>query len=64
MLNKTYIAVAAFAAVNPVNAIWAVPQQISTGKDVLFIGKSIKVIYNGEPVRWNQKCPTGINTKV
>lgn len=54
MLNNAIIAVAALAAFRPVDAIWPVPQQISTGQDVLFVDKSIQVTYNGEPVRWNQ----------
>ncbi|KAF5135058.1 Beta-hexosaminidase [Metarhizium anisopliae] len=50
MLNNAIIAVAALAAFRPVDAIWPVPQQISTGQDVLFVDKSIQVTYNGEPV--------------
>ncbi|KAK2603418.1 Glucosamine-6-phosphate isomerase (Glucosamine-6-phosphate deaminase) (GNPDA) (GlcN6P deaminase) [Conoideocrella luteorostrata] len=56
---KALVTLAAFAALSPVSAIWPVPQQISTGSDILFIEKSIKVTYNGEPVRWNQGCPHG-----
>ncbi|KJK89666.1 hypothetical protein H633G_06411 [Metarhizium anisopliae BRIP 53284] len=53
MLNNAIIAVAALAALRPVDAIWPVPQQISTGQDVLFVDKSIQVTYNGEPVSYD-----------
>lgn len=51
MLNKVLLGLTALAAIVPVNAIWPVPQQISTGKDVLFIERTIKITYNGEHVR-------------
>ena len=53
MANKLHIAAAVIAAViAPVTAIWPVPQQLSTGSDVLFIDKSMKVTYNGDSVSW------------
>lgn len=58
MLNKALVVLTALAAVVPVNAIWPVPQQISTGKDILFIDRSIKVTYNGEHVRWIPGFPS------
>ncbi|KAK3191150.1 Glucosamine-6-phosphate isomerase (Glucosamine-6-phosphate deaminase) (GNPDA) (GlcN6P deaminase) [Lecanicillium sp. MT-2017a] len=55
---KILAGAAIFAALlPPVHSIWPVPQQISTGSDVLFIEKSLKVTYNGEELPWTSgKC--------
>lgn len=55
---KILAGAAIFAALlPPVHSIWPVPQQISTGSDVLFIEKSLKVTYNGNELPWTSgKC--------
>ncbi|KAI9171982.1 beta-N-acetylhexosaminidase [Paramyrothecium foliicola] len=51
MLFKPILAVAALL-LGPAEALWPVPKKLSTGKEVLWIDQSVKVTYNGEPVRW------------
>jgi hexosaminidase len=48
----TTVLTAAALLLSPANALWPVPKKLSTGKDVLYIDQSVKVTYNGEPVRW------------
>lgn len=51
MAWKGLIAMAVLA-LQPVYALWPIPQEVSTGSDVLFINKNIKVTYNGALVNW------------
>ncbi|KAI5463040.1 family 20 glycoside hydrolase [Mariannaea sp. PMI_226] len=51
MWSKTILAVAALA-LTPVNAIWPVPQDVSTGDKVLFIDRTVDVTYNGESISY------------
>ncbi|KAK7422210.1 Glucosamine-6-phosphate isomerase (Glucosamine-6-phosphate deaminase) (GNPDA) (GlcN6P deaminase) [Neonectria punicea] len=51
MWSKPLLAVAALA-LGPVNALWPVPQKLSTGEKVLFIDQTLEITYNGERVRW------------
>ena len=37
---------------SPAAAIWPIPQEITTGKDVLFIAQTLKITYNGGSVCW------------
>lgn len=62
MLNRAIVVAFALASIGHVNALWPVPQDVSTGKDVLFIEKSIKITYNGQPVRLTP-YPTGSANK-
>lgn len=57
MFSKALLAVAALAF-SPVNAIWPVPRNISTGDKVLFIDQTVDITYNGAPVRWNTPGPS------
>ncbi|KAH6996617.1 family 20 glycoside hydrolase [Ilyonectria sp. MPI-CAGE-AT-0026] len=60
MWSTPLLAVAALAlALGPVNALWPVPQKISTGEKVLFIDQTLEVTYNGESVRWIPPGATG-----
>lgn len=52
MLYKALLAVASLA-IGSVDAIWPVPESISTGDAVLFIDQSVKVTYNGDQVCWS-----------
>ncbi|KFA76364.1 hypothetical protein S40288_07124 [Stachybotrys chartarum IBT 40288] len=52
MLPTTLLALAA-VAFNHVNALWPVPRELSLGDDVLFIDRTVRVTYNGRPVRWD-----------
>lgn len=58
MWSTPLLAVAALA-LGPVNALWPVPQKISTGEKVLFIDQTLEVTYNGESVRWIPPGATG-----
>ncbi|TFB05567.1 Beta-hexosaminidase [Trichoderma ghanense] len=49
MLPKAVLAVAALAF-SPANALWPIPQKISTGDGVLFIDQAVRVTYNGVPI--------------
>lgn len=51
MLPKTILAVVAMA-LSPANALWPIPQKVSTGSTTLFIDEGVRVTYNGVPV-----CP-------
>ena len=51
MLSKTVLAAAACVLASA-NAIWPVPQNISTGEKVLFMDQTVPVTYNGQAVRW------------
>ncbi|KAH7017800.1 family 20 glycoside hydrolase [Ilyonectria destructans] len=58
MWSTPLLAVAALA-LGHVNALWPVPQKISTGEKVLFIDQTLEVTYNGESVRWIPPGTTG-----
>ncbi|KAH6953718.1 family 20 glycoside hydrolase [Ilyonectria sp. MPI-CAGE-AT-0026] len=58
MWSIPLLAVAALA-LGPVNAVWPVPQKISTGEKVLFIDQTLEVTYNRESVRWIPPGTTG-----
>lgn len=63
MLRKSLAVVAtALAAVAPVSAIWPVPQQISTGTDVLFVSPDIRVTYNCGPLSRARSSPALANS--
>lgn len=49
LLPKAVLAIAALAF-SPANALWPIPQKISTGDGVLFIDQAVRVTYNGVPV--------------
>lgn len=51
MWSTPLLAVAALA-LGPVNALWPVPQKISTGEKVLFIDQTLEVTYNGESISY------------
>ncbi|KAF7548371.1 hypothetical protein G7Z17_g7094 [Cylindrodendrum hubeiense] len=51
MWSKPLLAVAALA-LGPVNALWPVPQKISTGEKVLFIDQTLDVTYNGDSISY------------
>ncbi|KAF3360285.1 hypothetical protein VDGD_04484 [Verticillium dahliae] len=34
-------------------SIWPAPKKLTTGNTTLFIDESLKITYNGDPVRWN-----------
>lgn len=49
MLPKAILAIAALAF-SPANALWPIPQKITTGDSVLFIDEAVRVTYNGVQV--------------
>lgn len=49
MLPKAILAIAALAF-SPANALWPIPQKITTGDSVLFIDEGVRVTYNGVQV--------------
>lgn len=51
MWSTPLLAVAALA-LGHVNALWPVPQKISTGEKVLFIDQTLEVTYNGESISY------------
>jgi hexosaminidase len=49
MLFAPVLAAAALL-LGPANALWPVPQKLSTGNEVLYIDQNVEVTYNGEPL--------------
>ncbi|KAM0278376.1 hypothetical protein ACHAQH_005198 [Verticillium albo-atrum] len=38
-------------------SIWPAPKKLVTGNTTLFIDQTLKITYNGDPVRWNSPSP-------
>ncbi|PNP42958.1 hypothetical protein TGAMA5MH_05706 [Trichoderma gamsii] len=65
MLPKAILAIAALAF-SPANALWPIPQKITTGDSVLFIDEAVRVTYNGVQIitsGYNPPAGSNFNSK-
>ena len=53
-MRPTLALVAAVMAASSANAIWPIPQHMSTGSGVMLIDDSVKVTYNGHTLHWSR----------